>query len=400
MILNRLKGLKGLIEGARGREHDQAALVGDIRLLINSVGRLDHGALKEYALEHTEQKFVQFVGVPVLMGSRLVRGDILTTGQSLDQTRIFKPELHTDGESDARDVEALHRAIFPFVKGRSDRGGGRQVIFTIGRTDDNDMVLPDYTVSKKQATVRVMPDERYLLTNLATTNPSQVNGLPLGSEGVHLAEGDLVQLGRYQFVFLSPSALYAQMMGLNLRVPIEELINRLGRADYEAMKKQAREQAEAIFAQLVRNPALVGSGLLKGHLTTLKGEPQTRTKRFQALDQDQLEATRMKVMERNIYPLVRSGQGSTEGVFFTIGRAMDNDLCMPDKSISNHHARIRKEKAGYYFFKDLDSTNGSFINGFPIGQEEREIVEGDEIMIGRYQFVFLFPSTLYDRLNG
>src|SRR5207245_10480473 len=48
----------------------------------------------------------------------------------------------------------------------------------------------------------------------------------------------------------------------------------------------------------------------------------------------------------------------------TIGRAPDNMIVIADPSISSHHAQL--QLAGdTYRLKDLDSTNGTRVNGVP-----------------------------------
>ena len=46
----------------------------------------------------------------------------------------------------------------------------------------------------------------------------------------------------------------------------------------------------------------------------------------------------------------------------TIGRWEDNDVVIPDRWISRHHAQIRREGTRYVV-DDLDSKNGLFVNG-------------------------------------
>ena len=45
------------------------------------------------------------------------------------------------------------------------------------------------------------------------------------------------------------------------------------------------------------------------------------------------------------------------------------------------------ESQGKLFLYDLNSTNGTFVNGQRLKSEEREIKEGDEIQIGNVRFV-------------
>jgi predicted component of type VI protein secretion system len=49
----------------------------------------------------------------------------------------------------------------------------------------------------------------------------------------------------------------------------------------------------------------------------------------------------------------------------TIGRAPDNTIVVNDPSISTHHAQLLLE-GDTYRLKDLDSTNGTRVNGKPV----------------------------------
>jgi ABC transport system ATP-binding/permease protein len=70
-----------------------------------------------------------------------------------------------------------------------------------------------------------------------------------------------------------------------------------------------------------------------------------------------------------------------------IGRAPDNDIVVSDLSVSRHHAELRRTASGYQIV-DLDSHNGTFVNGQQVGSAP--LTEGDIVGIG--------PSTF--RLSG
>src|SRR5215475_1717359 len=70
-----------------------------------------------------------------------------------------------------------------------------------------------------------------------------------------------------------------------------------------------------------------------------------------------------------------------------IGRAPDNDIVVSDLSVSRHHAELRRTASGYQI-ADLDSHNGTFVNGQQVGSAL--LTEGDIVGIG--------PSTF--RLSG
>ncbi|MBI3562189.1 MAG: FHA domain-containing protein [Gammaproteobacteria bacterium] len=66
----------------------------------------------------------------------------------------------------------------------------------------------------------------------------------------------------------------------------------------------------------------------------------------------------------------------------TLGRAPDNKVYIDDKTVSSHHARIFTYFLVSYI-EDLNSTNGTYINGKRIGKHI--IKPGDIIALGSYQ---------------
>ena len=68
-----------------------------------------------------------------------------------------------------------------------------------------------------------------------------------------------------------------------------------------------------------------------------------------------------------------------DGAGLTIGRSADNDLVLPDGRVSRHHARIVGRR-GTLVYTDLGSTNGSRVNGVPVGELVLGI--GDRIEVG------------------
>ncbi|MBN1179403.1 MAG: FHA domain-containing protein [Anaerolineae bacterium] len=64
---------------------------------------------------------------------------------------------------------------------------------------------------------------------------------------------------------------------------------------------------------------------------------------------------------------------------FTIGRRSDNDIVLPAGYVSGHHARLDKEETGWQY-TDLDSTNGTYVNGERVTSVT--LKDGDIIRIG------------------
>ncbi len=73
-----------------------------------------------------------------------------------------------------------------------------------------------------------------------------------------------------------------------------------------------------------------------------------------------------------------------------IGRGMDNDIQLSeDTSVSRHHAQV-VYKSHQYALIDVDSSNGSFINGVRV--KEQVLKPGDDIMIGQSRLIFKIPD--------
>jgi pSer/pThr/pTyr-binding forkhead associated (FHA) protein len=67
----------------------------------------------------------------------------------------------------------------------------------------------------------------------------------------------------------------------------------------------------------------------------------------------------------------------------SIGRSTDNDVVIDSKLASRHHAVIQKIKDDY-FLKDLESTNGTLLNGQQIPKDKYvKLGHSDTITIGK-----------------
>lgn len=73
------------------------------------------------------------------------------------------------------------------------------------------------------------------------------------------------------------------------------------------------------------------------------------------------------------------------GALIGIGRASDNDVIVDDPMVSRHHCQLKLEH-GAYSFTDLDSRNGSTVNGHPVTQVA--LGPGDMIRIGDTEVEF------------
>ena len=68
----------------------------------------------------------------------------------------------------------------------------------------------------------------------------------------------------------------------------------------------------------------------------------------------------------------------------TIGRLPENDIHLDDKASSSRHAAILTI-LNDSFIEDLGSTNGTFVNGKPIGPQAHHLPDNDVIELANVQ---------------
>ena len=69
----------------------------------------------------------------------------------------------------------------------------------------------------------------------------------------------------------------------------------------------------------------------------------------------------------------------------TVGRATGADFSIDAALVSRIHCRLIATAGGGLEVRDLDSTNGTFVNGKRV--ESAELASGDRIQIGRVELI-------------
>ncbi len=76
-----------------------------------------------------------------------------------------------------------------------------------------------------------------------------------------------------------------------------------------------------------------------------------------------------------------------------IGRGKKCSISIPDKYLSTKNSRIFKS-SGKFYLEDLESTNGTYLNGEALSDTAVELLDGDKISIGRINFLFVLPAGI------
>lgn len=153
-----------------------------------------------YVTEYAEElgkigrdRFVQAHPHPVLIVASLA-GTLEDGGQGSHTALV-------NGASDILHVTRLVGRVFVLAKNRYSPPGP----ITIGRTSDNDVTFPDYSVSKQHCQLAVVGREVRLI-DFGSTNGTFLNGVRLvARKPVLVATGDTVTLGRFNCLFHLPA---------------------------------------------------------------------------------------------------------------------------------------------------------------------------------------------------
>ena len=74
-----------------------------------------------------------------------------------------------------------------------------------------------------------------------------------------------------------------------------------------------------------------------------------------------------------------------------IGREPGNAVAISDPLVSRRHCSIRRDDNGRVQVSDLESLNGTFVNGLPA--RDKALEHGDYIKIGSSEFIFLLNGA-------
>ncbi len=77
----------------------------------------------------------------------------------------------------------------------------------------------------------------------------------------------------------------------------------------------------------------------------------------------------------------------------TVGRAKECEISIDDEGISRRHARLQQDGFGNVMLEDLNSTNGTYVNGTRINQQA--LRDGDKVQVGSITILkFSFQDSL------
>ncbi len=178
--------------------------------LIKTPGKACYRTLVALATSSTKDDFVYAVHCPAFVGSGIRDGELERASSTVQsgkwqKTQMFNPSMRSlliEGAS-------IEQSIFLLRKPMSGRVSELRQ-FTIGRTQENDILINDFAISRSHALVELR-GESYYLKDLGSSNGTYVNGKLIDDRGTLLEDGDTVRFARYDFLFLSSVGLFEML---------------------------------------------------------------------------------------------------------------------------------------------------------------------------------------------
>ena len=151
---------------------------------------------------------------------------------------------------------------------------------------------------------------------------------------------------------------------------------------------------ESYFARHYGHAILIGLGVV-GQLNEQGQRGSEQTFMADLFDAQDPAAS----LRRRIW-IVKKKEYGPATPWVRVGRSADNDVVIPDYSISRAHCEFRITDAGAMAVYDLGSHNGTHVGGHAIPERFAfEVMDQDEIILGRYGFEYLSGPTFLERVK-
>ena len=293
-----------------------------------------------------------------IAGQELTFVDERRSGSTQYVQAMSVPQAMAQAKAEAKGGKAGATAntggrVVSLTDGREYAIAGSSLVF--GRDASCDVVVAGKDVSRRHAEIVPTP-KGYLLVD-SSTNGTSVNDVRVEGQRL-LARTDVITIGEEKFRFYAdtapsspppanPSLGEGSAASAPSAVPSPSVPPTKGSAP--AVSEKLKETVHGVPAAARPSGAALANFLVRAG--TLKGQ---------------------RVIVKT--PVVN------------IGRADYNDIVLPDESVSTTHAKLQRRE-GVWVLVDLDSTNGTFIDGDQV-KGEAPLAPGATVRFGDVSTVF------------
>ena len=221
-------------------------------------------------------------------------------------------------------------------------------VTTVGRAQDNDIVINNLALSRRHAQLVYVDDGGYELSDLKSQNGVYINSERIRSGRV-LSDRDTITLGTYNFIFREDEAASRapprRKSSTQAELDLEPEYDDEDEGDYQPEYEDDDEEAPV--------PLLV-------------------------LTYNDVELQRFPIREDSCL----------------VGRAKECGVQIPERRLSRKHCQIVRNEGERYFVKDLGSQNGTYVNRRRI-RGFHELSPGDVLNFAEYSVTFLSDGDAY-----
>lgn len=216
-------------------------------------------------------------------------------------------------------------------------------LIKIGRDTNNDVAIPEETVSSLHATIEYQ-DGFFYLEDQRSKNKTYLNGKEIAPYSpIKLKSGDVIKINVYKFIFILPDL-----------IPTGETV-----IDFSGKTETQVQAATIVRGQVIST--LDTSGMPQAILIDVKNITGKKT----------------LILNKSV---------------IQIGRGVHNDVAIDQHSVSGSHAAIHFREGSFYL-EDQRSKNKTRLNGEEIAPHTPiKLKSGDEIVIDIYKFIFLLEQ--------
>lgn len=264
--------------------------------------------------------------------------------------------------------------------------------FLIGRDASCDVVVTSKSVSRRHADIMTTP-KGYVVVD-SSTNGTVVNGKKI--QGQHLlSRGDIIQCGEHEFRFYADLAEEEPAAAPTAQAAAPP-------PQPPPVQQEAARAASPKPAVPVRDrPAAPAPGAHARLSNTMHGIPSVPPGGEQAPAVRRVAADSVQELANIV---VRSGplkgqRYPLKTPVVNVGRADYNDVVIPEGSVSTNHAKIQRRE-GIWVLVDLDSTNGTMVDGERVFDGEMPLAPGALLRFGDVQCVFEPTDDAVDAPKG
>jgi hypothetical protein len=159
----------------------------------------------------SELDFIGIVRYPTLVGRSVIKGELGRADRRPRESISNRTSLFSAAQVRAMiESPEIEQTVFILRRDEYIQRSVNTRSITIGRSKETDVKIADFAISRSHAEIQ-RDATNYSIRDNGSRNGTKVNGKTVGASFVPIRDGDVIALGRYEFLFLTPEGLYKRV---------------------------------------------------------------------------------------------------------------------------------------------------------------------------------------------